>query len=170
MSNTSNIIGYIVHIIVSFLVIWLVLSAIVAWLHPRFTTDAGGVNWGTTAWVSVILIIFFLIITWIIYWIFSAWSDSSCEPKQVCYKPACAPETPSCEPQPVMCLEQVKCPPRPKPQPPKQFCATPVFQSAEWGQKATPSAKGIEANGVFFKHVEKDMYADGSMAAGGYRS
>jgi uncharacterized membrane protein YhdT len=167
--TSTGIAGFFIHIIIVFLVTWVVLSAIAAWLHPQFYGPHGGINWLTTAWVSLILIIFFIIVTWIIFAIIYAMDGGSSgvmhhmtgsgEGKTTCYKAVdpCSPQQQQSGPQPVMCLQQVACPPKPK-QEQETYCATPIFgpPSQRW---RSPTK---ERSGVFYEKDKKEMMGFGN--------
>lgn len=78
--NTGALLYWIVLFIVSLLVVWLVLYLILAWFAPSFYNGDGSVNWGTTLWVSAVLIVFVWIVLLILGWLFT-WmnSGSNCD-------------------------------------------------------------------------------------------
>lgn len=168
MSNTSNVIGYIVHLIVSFFVAWLVLSAIIAWLRPNFYTAAGTVNWGTTAWVALILLIFFVIVTWIIYWIFSAIGSSHPKSDMMCVEPVDPCAAPAPVKKDLMCFKPAACPkPAPCPEPQYNY-VTPMYKSCT--PAAAPAASGapapwrksVKMDGAFEEVDKRKIYGIGT--------
>lgn len=166
MSRTSTgIIGYFVHLILIFVVTWLIFSAITAWIHPHYYTQSGGVNWWTSAWVSFILIIFFLIITWIIYWIFSSMMGPH-KDDVVCYKQAdpCSPQGLQGlqGPQPVMCLQQTACPPKPKTPEPTPYCASVQFAPPGQGWKKSPMQMPAQHE-LFYEKDKRESMMVGDM-------
>lgn len=63
---------WIVLMIISIIVIWVVFSLIVQWAKPEFFKPCGSLNWWTTFWVTLVAILFVwiigVIITAIIQW------------------------------------------------------------------------------------------------------
>jgi len=68
-SNSGNAIGIVCLLIVNFLILWIILSLVLLWFHPVFFTETDSVNWGVTAWVTIIIVIIAAIVSAIIWWI-----------------------------------------------------------------------------------------------------
>lgn len=72
---------WLVLVIISIIVIWVVFSLIIQWAKPEFFKKCGSLNWWTTFWVTLVSILFVwiisVIITCIIQW--AKGSNESCD-------------------------------------------------------------------------------------------
>lgn len=64
-----SILYWIIYFIVTVIVAWVALSLLLIWAKPAFYNSDGSVNWGTTFWVAIVVILLAWVILLIISWI-----------------------------------------------------------------------------------------------------
>ena len=66
----SSIWSALISFAVSFFITWIVLSVVLLWLQPNFYNDDGSLNWGTTAWVALVIVLLTFLFMFLLYVIF----------------------------------------------------------------------------------------------------
>lgn len=66
-------------VILTVLIAWIVLSLVILWFRPEFIDASGAVNWWTTLWVAVVVLIFAWLFALLLRFIFGLFkSDPQC--------------------------------------------------------------------------------------------
>ena len=66
----SSIWSALISFVIAFLITWIVLSVTLLWLQPSFYNDDGSLNWGTTAWVALVIVLLTFVFMFLFYVIF----------------------------------------------------------------------------------------------------
>lgn len=82
---------------------WLALTAIINWLDPKFWNEDGKVNWWTTLWVALLLVILAGIIMAIIGWIFFSNMNNNGLQSNKCPPPPQKDNCGPCQPAKIAC-------------------------------------------------------------------
>lgn len=94
--HKDSIIAWIVYFVVQAIIAWIVLSVVVIWLNPAFYNDDGTLNWWTTLWVAMLIIVFSWIVVVLLGFIigllmkWGGWNDG-------CKKAACEEKVNACD-------------------------------------------------------------------------
>ena len=83
--QTNSILYWIIYFIVSVLVAWIALSLILIWAKPVLYNADGSLNWGTTLWVSALVVLLAWLILLIVRWLIGLFANGNgacCETQQ----------------------------------------------------------------------------------------
>src|SRR5688572_2166524 len=81
----SNLCSIFISFIIAFLVTWIVLSVVLIWINPDFYNDDGSLNWVTTLWVAIVIVLvtyLFMFLVYLIWWLIKTYAfacDRPCE-------------------------------------------------------------------------------------------
>lgn len=77
--KTDSVLYWIIYFIVTVIVAWIALSLIVLWAKPAFLNSDGSVNWWTTLWVALVVILFAWLIMIILAFIIKLFTQNPCK-------------------------------------------------------------------------------------------
>jgi hypothetical protein len=84
---------WLIYFVVAVIIAWVVLALIILWFHPAFVNSDGSVNWWTTFWVAILIIVFAWLLILILNWIIGLFQGPNCVTcgSNPCLAPKCAP-------------------------------------------------------------------------------
>ena len=77
--NSSALLYGVLYFIITVIVAWVVFSLILLWFKPALLNADGTVNWWTTLWVIILVIVFIWVVMLIFMWILGSFQHRNYE-------------------------------------------------------------------------------------------